>query len=764
MVLYARGGDPEEGRATISYPVSPQTQEKMYGVEDHSDPVSTDTHGTSQVLKTQAIVNATCALDGADAQLLPATFRALESQLGMRPSDMSLLSLAQSLCQSASSPVWGFCADRFSRGKFLAFGCFLWGGVTCLLALVSSFGQMLLLRAVNGIALASVSPISQSIIADMFAGSQRGRAFGWVQFFSSIGGMAGGILTTSLSEERFFGGTVEGWRLAFLFIGVSSLFLGFGVWVGAADVDRGRGRRGYKRVPANERPGLSERGGEETVKTARVEEGDAFGGEGKREEGENSPESFSSSPSVTQTSFEETRQSLPSTQRDEVPGCLRRGAASEGSSTGVPDRYISTDALRSGMQPEKQREGGKVQVPLSPSPAGELRPAAVGVESGGRGHSGSSSSFAVSFCRLCVSELSLLCGLMRTPSFAFIVLQGVFGAVPWNAMGFLTLFMQYCGLSDFLASVAASSLLAAGAFGGMTGGMLGDLLEGLLGDHGRPLVAQLSVALGIPVTVVMLHLVPRQSESAPLFICLMMVLGFVSTWTPAGTNRPILCEITSDDARARTFSWLVALEGSSAALFGAPLVAFFAETVFGYSLSEAKVSDMDEGARLANADALARALTLIMVLPWAVCFLLYGALHVTYPRDKRRHGNRNGNVDDREDPGQTREGGTGGQHPTMDHSPPPRHRSHTHRSPPPLTVSPCRDTEDSTHDGHQKTVIHASSSFSSSSYDDGSPTPTAGSEYEGEREGRQRPNPRKSPRSKRKEQTKQQPPPLLTVP
>uniref|UniRef100_A0A0G4FIE2 Major facilitator superfamily (MFS) profile domain-containing protein n=1 Tax=Chromera velia CCMP2878 TaxID=1169474 RepID=A0A0G4FIE2_9ALVE len=489
--------------------------------------------GELDASRTQAVVCVSSALDGADGKLLPASFRALESQLGMGPSALGLLSLAQSLCQAVSSPVWGYWADRGSRKKFLAVGCCLWAGATILLAFTSNLYQMVALRALNGVALSCVSPISQGIVVSLFDGSKRGEAFGWIHFFGSAGSVAGGILGTSMSEEKYLWG-VDGWRLAFCIVGFSSLVFGWAVWVWATSTEGRRHRGEFERVPQE----VEEEG---VCRPEREEEG---GGAGDGAE---------------------------SVEGDEEEGETQRlTAVSEGSTA----------------DPDAQSESAEETEEKKP-PQGLLR--------------------------VCLAELSLLCRLMRCPSFTFIVLQGVFGAVPWNAFGFATLFMQYCGLSNFVASVATSSLFAAGAVGGVVGGMLGDFLSPRLGDCARPLVAQISKLVAIPATLLLLHFIPRQPETAPLFIFLMVSIGFVATWPIAGTIRPILCEITLAGAHARTFSFLVALEGSSAALFGAPVVALLAERVFGYSPAAMRVESMSEASRLANADALAKALTLVTI-------------------------------------------------------------------------------------------------------------------------------------------------------
>jgi hypothetical protein len=44
-----------------------------------------------------------------------------------------------------------------------------------------------------------------------------------------------------------------------------------------------------------------------------------------------------------------------------------------------------------------------------------------------------------------------------------VVRQGFFGAIPWNALGFTTLWLQYIGLSD----AAAATVAAAQTLGGL---------------------------------------------------------------------------------------------------------------------------------------------------------------------------------------------------------------------------------------------------------------------------------------------------------
>lgn len=61
-----------------------------------------------------------------------------------------------------------------------------------------------------------------------------------------------------------------------------------------------------------------------------------------------------------------------------------------------------------------------------------------------------------------------------------LVLQGVAGSIPFQALVFFTLYFQLLGFSNFVASALMSGFLFATAFGGMLGGWIGDKSAPLL--------------------------------------------------------------------------------------------------------------------------------------------------------------------------------------------------------------------------------------------------------------------------------------------
>ncbi|CRG98807.1 pantothenate transporter, putative [Plasmodium relictum] len=186
--------------------------------------------------KSLAVVNIAAGLDGCDDQLLPASFRALEADLDLHPSLLGYITLVQTLMLSLFSPIWGFLSDKYSRKWMLVFGTALWGIATIFLANINDFPHILFFRAINGLALGSIGPISQSILADAAKNESLGLSFGLVQLSSSTGRLIGGVVTTTVAL-KYFGG-IRGWRLCFIIVGILSILLSITVALFVDDAPR----------------------------------------------------------------------------------------------------------------------------------------------------------------------------------------------------------------------------------------------------------------------------------------------------------------------------------------------------------------------------------------------------------------------------------------------------------------------------------------------------------------------------------------------
>jgi predicted MFS family arabinose efflux permease len=163
-------------------------------------------------------------VDAADKALLPASFMALSQEFGIGPAQLGALTFAQSVAFSISLPLWAPMLRCCSSRDLLAGGCFLWGGLTILIACTSSFSLQFTLRLLVGAALAVVNPVGQALICDVVQESERGRAFGLMQSVSNALAMVVTFGTTAVATTAILG--VSGWRLAYVLVACMSLCTG----------------------------------------------------------------------------------------------------------------------------------------------------------------------------------------------------------------------------------------------------------------------------------------------------------------------------------------------------------------------------------------------------------------------------------------------------------------------------------------------------------------------------------------------------------
>lgn len=234
--------------------------------------------------------------------------------------------------------------------------------------------------------------------------------------------------------------------------------------------------------------------------------------------------------------------------------------------------------------------------------------------------------------------------VLRTPSFWVIILQGVVGSTPWNALGFLTMYLQLLGFSDLSASVVQGFFGGANAFGAYLGGWVGDRAARLSPDHGRILVCQFSVAVGVPLSALLLKGLPLDGAHSTVakYCVVIACMGLLITWAATACNNPIFAEVVPAHARSLVYAFDRSFESALASL-GAPLVGVLAEKAFHFQASggtSARCADGERGpasgahADLGKAVALGDALVVFLTVPWTLCVIFYSLLHYTYPRDR----------------------------------------------------------------------------------------------------------------------------------
>jgi predicted MFS family arabinose efflux permease len=225
--------------------------------------------------------------------------------------------------------------------------------------------------------------------------------------------------------------------------------------------------------------------------------------------------------------------------------------------------------------------------------------------------------------------------VMRIPTFAIIIIQGIIGSVPYASLVFLTLYLQLLGMSDAAASGLVATYLIFGGFGGLLGGWIGDTVARRYPNHGRVAATQFSVASGIPFAFLIFKGLPLNGETATvcLYAVVIALFSLATAWPAPCANNPIFAEIVPVRLRNLVYAFDRCFEGAVAA-FATPFVGRLSERYFGFSGTSAITGN--PSIDIHNAQAMGNALLVFTVIPWAFCLVAYSGLHLTYPSDRRR--------------------------------------------------------------------------------------------------------------------------------
>lgn len=164
-------------------------------------------------------------LDNASGAALASSFRALEVEIGLSPLRQGMVLMLQSLSGSLCAPMWGYWADRDDRFVVLAASAFIWAVATMLTALVGGLGFMTLavVRLIYGVGSAGVTPVVQSVVADLFTEEERGRAFAFCIAASTLGTLTATAVVTSISMADVKHIDFMGWQVSFMVLGVAAV-------------------------------------------------------------------------------------------------------------------------------------------------------------------------------------------------------------------------------------------------------------------------------------------------------------------------------------------------------------------------------------------------------------------------------------------------------------------------------------------------------------------------------------------------------------
>lgn len=159
------------------------------------------------------------ALNFIDRNLLVILLQPIKEELGASDTAMGLLTgFAFAFFYTLAGIPIARLADRGSRRNVMAAGIALWSLLTAASGLVTSFGQLALVRIGVGVGEASATPAAHAILSDLFPPERRARALAIYSTGASFGVLFGLMLGGTL-QERF------GWRSAFFLVGLPGLIV-----------------------------------------------------------------------------------------------------------------------------------------------------------------------------------------------------------------------------------------------------------------------------------------------------------------------------------------------------------------------------------------------------------------------------------------------------------------------------------------------------------------------------------------------------------
>jgi MFS family permease len=133
----------------------------------------------------------------------------LNEKLGYPAWQIGILFTAQVLAATFTKPIMGRLSDRYGRVPMIVIGLMLGGATTAVMILSPNYVIIIVLMAIFGLGLATVTASTSALVADLSRAQSRGSALGVLSSIMDVGHssgpMVGGILIGASSYQMAFG-------------------------------------------------------------------------------------------------------------------------------------------------------------------------------------------------------------------------------------------------------------------------------------------------------------------------------------------------------------------------------------------------------------------------------------------------------------------------------------------------------------------------------------------------------------------------------
>lgn len=169
----------------------------------------------------------------ADRMAVNAVFPLLKTEFQLSNVQLGLLASSFMIVYAVSAPFSGYLVDRASRRFVIATGLAFWSLICAATGLARSFGQLIFLRGAEGLGESFYFPASMTILADYHPPTSRSRAMSIHQTSVYLGTAGGMALAGQLAQGY-------GWRMPFLFLGLTGTVYAVWLWTQIVEPVRGK--------------------------------------------------------------------------------------------------------------------------------------------------------------------------------------------------------------------------------------------------------------------------------------------------------------------------------------------------------------------------------------------------------------------------------------------------------------------------------------------------------------------------------------------
>ena len=145
---------------------------------------------------------------------------------------IGILASAMAISWAISGLLFGAVSDRFGRRRVLIPAVFVFSALSWVSALARSFEELLLIRALMGIAEGPCWSVITAIIEESSPHHRRGRDVGIVVSAAALVGLSAAPVLTTQVASHF------GWRWAFFVAGIPGIIMGLLIWKFVREPDR----------------------------------------------------------------------------------------------------------------------------------------------------------------------------------------------------------------------------------------------------------------------------------------------------------------------------------------------------------------------------------------------------------------------------------------------------------------------------------------------------------------------------------------------